>query len=79
MFSSKTTFLIPFIRIIALCRVLSWTDIIFYVIIHVYFSLRSLKARYIHCVFMYVLLPIKPLEGVLHIVGTKLSKKFKTR
>lgn len=44
--------------------------------IHVYFALRSLKARSFDCVFMYMLPPIKHLERMLHIVGNKLSRKF---
>lgn len=38
-----------------------------------YFALRSLKARSFDCVFM--LPPIKHLERVLHMVGSKLSRK----
>lgn len=50
---------------------LNWFNHFIYNHIHVYFPLRSLKARSIHPAFMCINPTRKPLESVLHIVGTK--------
>lgn len=62
-----------------LCRY--WIGLIYFYYficnhIHVCFPFRSLRAKSINCVFMYILPPIKPLKSMLHTVGTKLSRNF---